>query len=70
MNHPMVAEMERTGYPKEYEPSIYGTDSLGYVVYTGEEILVLEDEFYLKENLISESIEILNKHGATSEVAQ
>lgn len=70
MDHPMTIEIERTGYPKAFRPKVYGIDALGNEVYIGEEILVLEDEFYLKENLISESIEILNKHGATSEVAQ
>lgn len=70
MDHPMTMEIERTGYTREFRPNVYGTDALGNEVYVGEEILVLEDEFYLKENLISESIEILNKHGATSEVAE
>lgn len=70
MDHPMVAEMERTGYPRGRALEVYGTDALDNEVYEGDRILVLNGEFYLVETLMSDSIEILETHGAHYEIAE
>lgn len=65
MDHPVVKEIERYGYPDGYEErKHYGIDALGNDVYKGDEILVYEDEFFLVEALISETIEALEIVGA------
>lgn len=70
MEHPAITHMERTGFPP-YSPrrEEYGTDALGNEVLVGDEILVLEDEFYLVEELTSQSKEILEHLGATYKIA-
>ncbi|MEN2765801.1 hypothetical protein [Ornithinibacillus xuwenensis] len=70
MDHPAVALMERTGMPP-YSPrrEEYGTDALGNEVFVGEEIMVLEDDFFLVEELTAQSKEILEMYGATYKIA-
>ena len=71
MDHPMVRQIERTGYPAGYqEREYYGIDALGNEVYKGDEILVYEDEFFLVEPLISETVEALEIVGAERKIAQ
>lgn len=66
MDHPMVTEIMRTGYPSHVkEPELYGDDALGNEVFKGDEIYVFEDEFFLRETLIQESVELLEIIGAT-----
>lgn len=65
MDHPVVAEIERTGYPAGYEErEHYGSDVYGNEVYVGDEIFVCNDEFFLIEELISETITALEIAGA------
>ncbi|WP_181350510.1 hypothetical protein [Thalassobacillus sp. CUG 92003] len=65
MNHPSVDYIERTGYPAGFpEQAQYGFDGLGNEVFAGDEILVFNDEFFLKETLFQESIELLGVLGA------
>ncbi|MEN2466712.1 hypothetical protein [Ornithinibacillus sp. JPR2-1] len=70
MEHPAITHMERTGHPT-YSPKReeYGVDALGNEVFVGEEILVLEDDFYLVEELTAQSKEILEQLGATYKIA-
>ncbi|MEN2467999.1 hypothetical protein [Ornithinibacillus sp. JPR2-1] len=70
MEHPTITHMERTGHPP-YSPKReeYGVDALGNEVFVGEEILVLEDDFYLVEELTAQSKEILEQLGATYKIA-
>ena len=66
----MVRQIELTGYPDGYEErKYYGIDALGNDVYKGDEILVYEDEFFLVEALISETIEVLEIVGAERKIA-
>ncbi|MEN1968984.1 hypothetical protein WMZ97_13035 [Lentibacillus sp. N15] len=66
MDHPMVVDIMRTGYPAHVkEPEPYGDDALGNEVFKGDEIYVFDDEFFLKETLMQESIELLEVIGAT-----
>ena len=53
--------------PKREE---YGIDGLGNEVFSGDEILVLNDEFFLRETLLCESIELLEKLGASYAIAK
>lgn len=69
MNHPMIEEIEVTGYPLGYTETGYGMDSLGNEVMEGDEILVFEDEFFLVDELTSQTIEALEVVGATHEIA-
>lgn len=70
MQHPTITRTLRTGYPYSPRREEYGVDALGNEVYVGEEILVLDDEFYLVNELITDSIEILEIHGAVYKIAK
>lgn len=70
MDHPMVTEIMRTGFPAGMEErEVHGTDALGNEVFKGDEIYIFDDEFFLKETLLQESIELLEVIGATLTVA-
>lgn len=65
MDHPIVKEIERYGYPlsvKEKKP--VAVDDMGYEVFEGEVVFELDERIYLIEELSSDAIEILEKHGA------
>lgn len=64
IQHPVITQMERTGYPYSERREEVGVDPLGNMVYDGDEILVIDDEFYLVEELSIDAIEILERHGA------
>ena len=71
LQQPDVTRVRRTGFiPFSGRREEYGTDALGNEVYTGDEILVLNDEFFLKEPLLQETIEVLEILGATYEIAK
>ncbi len=69
LEHPAISNATQTGYPSDIR-EVYGIDSLGNEVLIGDQILVLDDEFYLVEELISDSVEILENHGAEYKVAE
>ncbi|MFD2924201.1 hypothetical protein [Halobacillus naozhouensis] len=70
MNHPVVEQLERTGYSFRVKDSIlYGLDGLGNEVYEGDTILTFNEEFFLKETLPSDAIEILEVIGAEEKKA-
>ena len=69
MQHPMITRIEKYGYP-EPEPEVYGTDFFGNEVYEGDLILVIDDEFFLKDELSLDAIKILELFGATEEIAK
>ena len=71
MEHPVIERVERTGYAT-YSPerNQYGNDGLNNEALQGDEILVLNDEFFLEETLLCESIELLEILGATHEIAK
>lgn len=70
LEHPTITKMERTGYPFSDHRKEYGIDGLGNEVLHGDEILVLDDEFYLVDELFQETIEVLENHGAFHEIAK
>lgn len=69
MDHPIVKEIERHGYPLSHkEPKLLFLDALGNNVYEGDEVLEFDDEIYVVEELSSDAIEILERHGASRRV--
>ena len=71
MEHPETLTIMRTGYPSGVkEPKIISTDSLGYEIYEGDEIFVLGDDVFVKEELSYDAVEILEKIGADLEIAE
>lgn len=70
MDHPVVERIQRTGYPWSDRREEWGVDALGNDVYTGDEILRYEDEFFLVDTLTLEGREILEIVGAVYEVAK
>lgn len=69
LEHPAITKTMLTGYP-EPEKSLYGIDGFGHLVFTDDEILVFDDEFYLVSELSNDAIEILEKHGADYRIAK
>lgn len=69
MDHPAVVRMERTGYYKP-QPKIYGTDQLGNTVMSGEEILCINDMYFLVHVLDDTAIEVLEAMGADYSIAE
>lgn len=71
LEHPTIERVIRTGYvtysPKREQ---YGVDGLGNEVFKNDEIIVLNDEFFLRETLLCESIELLEVLGASYEIAK
>lgn len=70
MDHPLVERAMLTGYPYSDKRQEVGTDGLNKEVYTGDQIMIYEDEFYLVDELSSDAIEVLERHGATYEIAE
>jgi len=69
LEHPAITRVERTGY-SDNESSHYGYDYFGNEVLVTDEILVLGDEFFLKEPLSQETIDVLLLAGAEETIAQ
>lgn len=71
LEHPAISKTISTGYPV-YSPfrEEYGVDGLGHEVYISDEILVLDDEFFLVETMGAEAKEILEILGASYEIAK
>ncbi|MEN0666939.1 hypothetical protein [Caldifermentibacillus hisashii] len=55
---------------KEQESKIFGDDALGNEVLEGDEILVIDDEFFRKEDLSYDAIQILEMFGAEERIAE
>lgn len=70
MDHPMVERIERTGFPYSDRREVYGEDPFGNEVFAGDEILKLEDEFFLVDELSEQTKEALEAVGATYMIAK
>lgn len=70
MDHPMIRQIELTGYPSGYDRKYIGTDALGNEVYEGDQILVFEDEMFLVDDLTYQAEEILEIVGAVRKIAK
>ncbi|MFA1821206.1 hypothetical protein ACDX78_13700 [Virgibacillus oceani] len=66
IQHPDISKMHVHGLP-EMQP--VNTDKLGHEIYPGDDIISLNDEVFLVEPLMQETIEILEKLGAEHEIA-
>jgi len=65
IEHPAITRTELTGFPYSDRRESYGEDALGNEVLTGDEILMLQDEFFLVAELSEQSKEVLEVIGAT-----
>lgn len=71
LQHPEITFIRRKGFvPISYKREEYGVDPLGNEVMTGDNILVINDEFFLVDELFQETIEALEVVGATHEIAK
>lgn len=73
MDHPTIQKAMDMGYPYPYSArrqEVVGIDPLGNEVHRGDEILILHDEFYLRSELMQQSIEVLESLGATYVIAE
>lgn len=70
MQHPTIDRIERTGFPFSDRREERGVDALGNDVYTGDEILIYEDEFWLVEELSLDCKETLEIIGAEYQIAK
>lgn len=65
MDHPDIIHAELTGYPRGVrEPRELFEDSLGNTIFEGDEVIEFDEEIYLIQELSSDAIEILERHGA------
>ena len=70
MDHPVIEQIERTGYPKGFpEREIYGIDARGNEVLEGDAIIVFENEWFLKDELSVDAQEVLEILGAEEKTA-
>ncbi|WP_164219316.1 hypothetical protein [Virgibacillus sp. YIM 98842] len=53
MNHPLIGQIERTGYPREMleQPEHSGIDALGTEILSGDKIYEFGHETVLEDNL-------------------
>lgn len=68
--HPAISRTIRTGYPYSPRRQEVGIDPLGNEVYSGDEILVFEDEFYSVKKISDDAIEVLERHGADYKIVK
>ena len=66
IQHPYITKMRVHGLP-EVQP--VNTDSQGHEIYSGDPIITLNDEVFLVEPLLQETIEVLELLGAEHETA-
>lgn len=69
LEHPDITRVNHAGYLHP-EPKHYGFDFFGNEVLVGDKILVLDDEFFLKEELLDETIKVLKLVGAEETIAE
>ena len=70
MEHPMITQIENTGYPYSAKREDWGTDGLNNDVYSGDEIIEFDEEIYLVEELSTDAIEIMEQHGGVYKIAK
>ncbi len=70
MDHPMLLEIQRTGYPYGYENDYMGEDSLGNEIYKGDRVYVINDNYFLADSLVEETKEVLEMLGAITKCAE
>ena len=70
LEHPDITRTLATGFPYSDRREVYAIDALRQEVHPGDEILVLEDEFFLVEPLGPEAKEVLEVIGATYQIAK
>lgn len=62
-DHPIIENMERTGYPDGVEPKELGEDSLGNKIYQGDEMYYFEDLSFVRDEIsmdLERTLELIN----------
>lgn len=71
MEHPEITQIRQYGYSKmNVYTNQYGIDALGNEVFSGDEILVVEETFFLVEELEDQTKEALELLGGRYDCAQ
>ncbi|WP_121640635.1 hypothetical protein [Virgibacillus sp. Bac330] len=71
MEHPEITQIRQYGYPKmNVYTNQYGIDAFGNEVFSGDEILVIEEAFFLVGELEDQTKEALELLGGRYDFAQ
>jgi len=70
IQHPMITQIERTGYPYSERRGMIWTDGLGREVRRGDAIIEFMGEFYRTNDLSEDALEILQEHGGIHKIAK
>ncbi|CDQ17974.1 hypothetical protein [Halobacillus karajensis] len=70
LEHPEITQVNRTSLTSWQQEKHYGNDALGQEVFVGDEIFVDGEEFYLKEALSGDAVQILRDRGAKLKIAR
>jgi len=69
IEHPVVTAIRRHGYPKTQKEPL-GMDDLGNTIYPGDELLVIDDYKFVKDELFYETVQVLEILGAEEKIAK
>lgn len=71
MDHPVIREIEATGYPMGYkEQEHLGIDALGTEIMEGDVLFRLYDEVFVESEISYDAVDVLKTLGATREIAR
>ncbi len=71
MDHPVIREIEATGYPMGYkEQEHLGIDALGTEIMEGDVLFRLYDEVFVESEISYDAVDVLKTLGATREIAK
>ncbi|HLR43064.1 MAG TPA: hypothetical protein VK067_07485 [Pseudogracilibacillus sp.] len=71
MDHPVIREIEATGYPMGYkEQEHLGIDALGTEIIEGDVLFRLYDEVFVESEISYDAVDVLKTLGATREIAK
>ncbi len=69
LEHPVVTAIRRHGYPEPKKEPV-GMDDLGNTIYPGDELLVIDDCVFVKDELFYETVQVLEILGAEEKIAK
>lgn len=69
IEHPTVSNLLQTGELDGITAYVYGHDYFGRETFVGDGILVLDDDFFLLEELAEDAVQLLLDFGAIQDIA-